>query len=231
VNPCKPIKHNKHIVHKRTDENGKPNWNDTSVMGCADCHTTDGANGAAGNAHGSSSEYLLKDAAGGPSEGTLAGLSYVCFRCHTKDTLITGNYTAGSTHANNPGDYQDYTGQVGTARVPVGNTGGSRFGMACTNCHGGGPSHSTATVPADGFGWIHGTNQTFYVGYTTTVRNAYRFMNGGSMRFYDPNGWNTASSSCYTLGGTGRPADQWGGCTKHSNSGAYTRIVKRPLTY
>jgi predicted CxxxxCH...CXXCH cytochrome family protein len=220
---CKPIYDYGFFVQNGTDENAKPNWNDTSVMGCADCHTTDGANGSTGNAHGSSSEYLLKNNAGAATEGTMAGVSYICYRCH-----IASEYSSGSLHANNNGDYQDYTGSVGTARVPAGNTGGSRFGIACMNCHGGGPGTTDGT---NGYGWIHGTNQTFYVGYTTSTRNAYRFMNGGSMRFWDPNGWNTTSGTCWTLGGTGRPADQWGGCTKHDGSAGQTRSVYRPLTY
>ncbi len=220
---CQPVYDYGLFVQNGTDENGKPNWNDTSVMGCADCHTTDGANGSTGNAHGSSSEYLLKNNAGAATEGTMAGVSYICYRCHTP-----ADYSSGGAHTSNNGDYQDYTAAVGTARVPSGNTGGSRFGMACMNCHGGAPGTTDGT---NGYGWIHGTNQTFYVGYTTTTRNAYRFTNGGSMRFWDPNGWNTSSGTCWTLGGSGRAADQWGGCTKHSGGTGNTRKAPRPLTY
>src|SRR6266508_1357996 len=183
-----------------TDENGKPNWNDTSVMGCADCHTSDGANGAAGNAHGSGSEYLLKDSSGGAAEGTLAALNYVCYRCHFNNT--TNNYySGGSPHTGNGGDWVDYTGQVGTGRVPFGNTGGNWQATACGNCHG-----------ATAFGGIHGTSEMVPVTTSTTsgatvncgttpgaCRNAYRFTNGASMRYYDPLGWTGTQSQCYTL--------------------------------
>ena len=73
-----------------------PLWADRSVMGCADCHTSDGGNqpanldvpaGTYGNAHGSSSEYLLKDVAGGAAEGSYTGLNYVCYRCHKADLV------------------------------------------------------------------------------------------------------------------------------------------------
>lgn len=193
-------------------ENGNT-WNDTSVMGCADCHTTDGANGASGNAHGSNSEYLLKDAAGLATKGTLTGQSYVCYRCHA-----LSKYDTGRTHAPNGGDYQDTTGYTGTARV-TSLKGGSPFGNACINCHGG-----------SGFGMIHGTSQTFGTGVngTGTARNAYRFTNGASLRYYQPaTNWE-GPGSCYTLG----TADSWGGCTQHGRSSASGMTVPlRPVSY
>jgi hypothetical protein len=198
-----------------TDEFGNPVWNDTSVMGCADCHTVDGANGSSGNAHGSGSEYLLKDASGGAGEGTLAGLSYVCYRCH-----VSGRYQDSPTlgdHTGSGNDWQDKTGLTGTNRITDGK-GSNVFGMACTNCHGGA-----------GFGAIHGTSDTFGVGEGggAGTRNAYRFMNGASLRYYDPKGWTGTSITCYTLG----TADSWGGCTQHNKGTNWTKPLQRPLTY
>lgn len=199
-----------------TDEGGKPNWNDTSVMGCADCHTVDGANTTAGNAHGSTSEYLLKDASGTATEGTL-GTSYVCYRCHSSTSYSPSNHTGGS-------NFIDSVTQVGPARTTVGN--GTRFGIACMNCHGGAPGNNDGT---NGYGWIHGTNQVFNkgAGGLGGTRNAYRFTNGGGLRFYDPGTWITTSATCYTLG----TADSWSSCTQHSGGRGYTRPFTRPLTY
>ena len=197
-------------------------WNDTSVMGCADCHTTDGANGTAGNAHGSTSEYLLKDASGGAAEGTLAGINYVCFKCHSATT-----YEPSGGHTGNNGDFTDYTGQTGTARVPVGNTGGNIYAMACTNCHGGAATAMGDTVGE--FGTIHGTSQILTVGVDggAGTRQAYRFMNGNSMRYYDPTGWTGSAYTCYTLSG----GDTWGGCTKHAKGQGASRLSTRNLKY
>jgi cytochrome c553 len=199
-----------------TDEFGNPVWNDTSVMGCADCHTTDGANGAAGNAHGSVSEYLLKDASGGANEGTLAGLSYVCYRCHAVGRYQEPTGPLGK-HTDNSGDWQDKTGLTGSERINNGK-GSNVFAMACTNCHGG-----------SGFGTIHGTSETFGVGEGggSGTRNAYRFMNGASLRYYDPKGWTGTNITCYTLGS----ADSWGGCTQHNKGTNWTKPLQRPLTY
>ncbi len=175
-----------------TDENGKPNWNDTSVMGCADCHTSDGANGATGNSHGSSSEYLLKDSSGGAAEGTMVALNYVCYRCHFNNTT-NHYYSGGSPHTANGG------GIHGTSEmVPVTT---STTSGATVNC---------GTTPG-------------------ACRNAYRFTNGASMRYYDPMGWTGMVAQCYTLttGETG-----WGGCTKHAGgSGNRNRAFARPVTY
>jgi len=189
-----------------------PLWNDTSVMGCADCHTTDGANGDAGNAHGADSEYLLKDAAGGATEGTYAGTSYVCWRCHA-----SAMYFGGTGHTGNAGDYQDKTALLGTARVSDGK-GSNRFGIACINCHGGGE-----------FGGIHGTSTTFATGEDggAGTRQAYRFTNGASLRFYDPLGWTGTGATCFTLS----TADAWGGCTQHNRGTSRTKLFSRPLSY
>jgi hypothetical protein len=196
-----------------------PLWNDTSVMGCADCHTTDGANGSAGNAHGSGSEYLLKDDTGGATEGTLAGLSYGCYQCHD-----SGRYQDGGGHTGSDQDWQDKTGLTGSSRRDDGK-GSSFFAMACMNCHGG-----------LGFGNIHGTSQVIPIGEdgagvgATLTRDAYRFMNGAGLRFYDPNGWTGTSITCYTLSNNTTP-DAWGACTQHNKGQGWNKPLQRPLNY
>ena len=188
-------------------------WNDASVMGCADCHTTDGANGSLGNAHGSDSEYLLKDASGGATEGQYSGFTYVCYSCHSSDY-----YSRGQTlnHTDNSSDWQDTVLLEGVDRRDDGK-GSNIFGMACTNCHGG-----------SGFGTIHGSSEQFTIGDTANIRNAYRFMNGASLRYFDPQDWSAASVGCWTLGAE----DEWGGCSQHDRSAAtWTRSVTRPLDY
>jgi predicted CxxxxCH...CXXCH cytochrome family protein len=217
-------------------------WNDTqvvwrsmSVMDCADCHSVDGANGANGNAHGSGGEYLLKDATGAATEPALkAYASYICARCHS------GTWYAGSSHTANGGDWQDFSTSTGTARAAVGGTGGNIFGYACGNCHGGGaPSKAGATLPtgstgAGGWGTIHGTSQVIGFGVdggaaNTAYRQAYRFVNGNSMRYYDPVDWVVGTRTCYTL----NTADSWGGCTKHGGGVAKTQPAPaiRQLNY
>jgi hypothetical protein len=207
------------LTNMGTDELGQPLWNDTSVMGCADCHTVDGANGASGNAHGSGSEYLLKDASGGATEGTLAALSYVCYRCHKSGRYQPPGGPLGD-HTGNGNDWQDKTALTGTARRDDGK-GSNVFAMACTNCHGG-----------FGFGSIHGTSQVIATGQDGggPNRNAYRFMNGASLRFYDPNGWTGTSITCYTLSKNTTP-DSWGACTQHGGGQGWTKPLQRPLSY
>jgi hypothetical protein len=205
------------LTNLGTDELGNPVWNDTSVMGCADCHTTDGANGANGNAHGSPSEYLLKDAAGGAAEGTYAGLSYGCYRCH-----VPGRYQFGGAlgdHTGNSSDWVDTTALAGAANRNANN--GNIFGMACANCHGG-----------TGFGTIHGTSEVLGIGEDggAGTRNAYRFMNGASLRFYDPQGWTGTAVTCYTLSRNTTP-DSFGSCTKHNRGQGFTKPLQRPISY
>jgi hypothetical protein len=206
-----------------TDEFGNPLWNDTSVMGCADCHTTDGANGSSGNAHGSGSEYLLKDATGGATEGTLAALSYGCYRCHKAGRYQPPNAPLGD-HTGNAQDWQDKTSLTGANRKDDGK-GSSIFAMACMNCHGG-----------FGFGGIHGTSDVIAIGEdgggvgATLTRNAYRFMNGAGLRFYDPNGWTGTSVTCYTLSNNTTP-DSWGACTQHNKGQGLSKPLQRPLNY
>ncbi|KAB2967988.1 MAG: CxxxxCH/CxxCH domain-containing protein [Thermoanaerobaculia bacterium] len=215
-------------------------WNSTSVMGCGDCHTVDGANGSSGNAHGSGSEYLLKDSAGLATEGlmgtrTVAG-TYVCYACHAVSHYDVEGAAYG--HTGNSGDFQEYVTSVGAARRPASSTGGNVYGYACGNCHGGGPPNKTgATFPtgstgATGFGTIHGSSQVLGIASATgTARPAYRFTNGNSMRYYDPVDWTSSSGrSCYTIGA----GDTWGGCTKHSGSAGNQNMTlskQRPLNY
>ncbi|HEX9401361.1 MAG TPA: CxxxxCH/CxxCH domain-containing protein [Anaeromyxobacter sp.] len=193
-------------------------WNETAVMSCADCHTNDGANGTSGNAHGSGSDYLLKDATGGATRGS-GNTTYVCARCHT----ATG-YALG-THVPN-GNYVDghWTGGSGS---------GSLFGIGCLNCHGGAAgdvgSAQNPTIPESvfssttkelaGFGRLHGTSSIFTNGAGGT-RMAYRFTNGGSLSYYSPGTgtgaaqWQGTAGSCYTITAT----DKWSGCVKHSGT-------------
>ncbi len=200
-----------------TDEKGNPNWNDTSVMGCADCHTVDGANGASGNAHGSTSEYLLKDASGTATEGNSIA-TYVCERCHKP---VAWGF---AVHGDGSAMYIDSTNLTGTARIAGNN--GSIFGIACLNCHGGANSNGENPPTKAGFGRIHGTDQVFNNGAGGT-RNAYRFMNGGGLRFYDPGGWTGTAVTCYTLGS----ADGYSSCTRHSGGRGGTKPFSRPLNY
>jgi hypothetical protein len=204
-----------------TDENGDPLWNDTSLMGCADCHTTDGANTTAGNAHGSDSEYLLKDASGLATEGDFdeqtTTLTYNCYRCHSSERYRHSG--SQGSHTGNSSDYVHTSDQTGTLRND-GN--GNIFGMVCTNCHGG-----------TTWGAIHGSSEVFDVGEGGTggtTRNAYRFMNGASLRFYDPGGWTGTSVTCYTLNSDTTP-DAWGSCTKHGKGTGFTKPLQRPLSY
>ncbi len=208
-----------YFVQKGVSDANGPLWNDTSVMGCADCHTVDGANGTAGSAHGSTAaEYLLKDSSGGAALGSYPSGNYVCARCH-----VAGSYsTSGSHGPTNGSDFQDgsgltYNANVSGSRKNPGGKGGTVFGLACLNCHGGAQGNGSVSTDTNGFGWIHGTSQVFGNGVGGT-RNAYRFMNGSSLRFYspgeaNPENWQTSSFSCYTLSGT---TDTWGSCTQHS---------------
>ena len=96
--------------------------------------------------------------------------------------------------------------------------GSNIFAMACTNCHGG-----------TRFGAIHGSSETLGMGQNggTGTRDAYRFMNGASLRFYDPGSWSGTTVTCYTL----ETGDSWGGCTKHAGGTDWTKSLQRPLNY
>jgi hypothetical protein len=192
-------------------------WASNSVMGCADCHTVDGANTTAGNAHGSDSEYLLKDGAGLARLGRLSPGTgegpYNCLRCHK-----AAHYDDSvSTHTGKGSDYVDTVGLVGAARVPEANSGGNLYGIACMNCHGGVRADETdASYNTPEFGTIHGTSQIYLTGENgsgTATRETYRFMNGNSLRYYDPGSWTSGASTCFTLSSGG--GDEFGGCIKH----------------
>jgi hypothetical protein len=220
-----------------------PVWNDQAVMGCGDCHTVDGANAENGNAHGSPSEYLLKDAFGKANEGTFSNYNatnqtggYVCWRCHTQSVYSDAN----PAHSGSGSNFEDTVAETGAARITAAAKGyGGNFGMACTICHGGAPASegtfqaSTTPEPASkGFGRIHGTSQIFGTGQNgnTSTREAYRFQNGGGLRYYDPNGWSGSSATCYTLNGD---SDQWSACEQHNKGTgtSYTREFTRPRDY
>ncbi len=206
-------------------------WNDTSQMGCADCHASDGANGTAGNAHGSTSEYLLKSADGLASQGTEANGLYICVKCH--------NNGKKSSHSGSTSNYAESVGLVGSARLNK--TNASIFGITCINCHGGAPGNGETPVPQVGLGRIHGTSQTFYTVTSTgpVTRSAYRFTNGGALRYFAPGNLNdvmaddASGKSCYTLGA----GDSWSNCAQHGSgaSGWYQRYNStsnaRPLSY
>jgi hypothetical protein len=196
-------------------------------MGCADCHTTDGANHTDGNAHGSNSEYLLKDSSGLAQDGTLDAKNnlgtYNCHRCHDPENY-SGDWvlSKGKGHTGNDGDWTHTQGADGSARL----TGdGNIFGMACFNCHGGVESGSEASPGPIEWGTIHGTSQTFGVGDNSGsgggsgTRLSYRFMNGNSLRYYDPGGWSNGSTvTCYTIGSD--EVDSFGACSHHTGGGA-----------
>ncbi len=215
-------------------------WASSSVMACEDCHTSDGANGVSGNSHGSLNEYLLKDYQGGPTlpPGSSASANYTyynCAQCH----LGTYYYGGNGVHTARASDWVDtITLSPGSARS---GSSGNVFGYACGNCHGGGPPSKAGTGGGlGGFGTIHGTSQIIGVGTNgvgpgtsgLTQRNAYRFMNGDSMRYYDPNDWqSTVNRGCYTL--SSGNTDTWGGCTVHSGGIYRTNMppANRNLAY
>jgi hypothetical protein len=207
-------------------------WEDNSVMGCADCHTVDGANHTDGNAHGSNSEYLLKDADGLATQGTRGGGTYNCWRCHSDawyDYFNTAN-----NHTDNSSDWAETVGLDGTARLA---NDGNIYGMACTNCHGGAEGGTQGpTPPGPGpieFGTIHGTSQSYGIGEDgdSGTRLAYRFMNGNSLRYYNPNGWSgNVTVTCYTIDSSEQ--DSFGGCSQHNKSGkGWDKPVDRDLKY
>ncbi len=215
------------FVQRGTDATGRPNWNDMSVMDCADCHAVDGANGANGNAHGANSEYILKDAAGNATEGTNAGQTYVCWRCHPYSYYNTGG---NGQHTGSGSDWKPSEGSTGSARVT---SSGNWAGFACTNCHG-----TVLSNTSPDFGGIHGNTATIGTGANgaSTPRKAYRFLSGASLRFYDPGTWTQLGQTCWTLNskapaGAGG-ADSWGGCTQHGGgAGTKNKAFTRPLTY
>ena len=87
-------------------------------------------------------QQVIKDDAGGATEGTLAGPSSVCYR-----SPVAGRYQPPAAplgdHTDSGNDWQDKTALTGTARRDDGK-GNSIFGLACASCHGG-----------FGFGSIH----------------------------------------------------------------------------
>jgi hypothetical protein len=204
-------------------------------MGCADCHTVDGANTTAGNAHGSDSEYLLKDGEGLARLGRLspgAGEgSYTCLACHEASHYDDSSNTHTGSSSN---DYADTVGVTNTLpdlaeRVADDS---NLYGSACLNCHGG-ILDNTGT---EEFGTIHGTSQIFDIrdskGAVVGTRMAYRFTNGNSLRFYDPNGWTASSATCFTL--DRNEDDDFGGCIKHGGGQGFTKpaaLNSRPLSY
>ncbi|MBI3185630.1 MAG: CxxxxCH/CxxCH domain-containing protein [Myxococcales bacterium] len=214
-------------------------WGSNAVMGCADCHTVDGANGVLGNAHGSNTEYMLKDNAGGTAEAAVdKGYrpTYVCYRCHSDST--SAGYTPGAGHSGNASNWYDTGTSNGTNRTTAAAPSGNIYGFACGNCHGGGKEAGGPSDPTPQFGTIHGTSQIINTGQAggSGTRQAYRFMNGNSMRYYIPaTNWN-GPGTCWTVYSdkSGTDADNFGGCVKHGGSGvspSSTDPMTRPLQY
>jgi len=214
-------------------------WKSSSVMDCADCHTIDGANTVSGNAHGSVSEYMLKNNAGLATGPTSTRTTLSCAQCHDS-TYYDGG---GKMHTGSGSDWVNATGQLGSNRVTA--VKGNIYGYDCGNCHGTGvASKASATLPPGsggygGFGTIHGTSQVIGIGTDggaagTAYRNAYRFLNGNSMRYYNPTDWTTpADRTCYTLTSAAAVTDGWGGCSQHSPGKTQTNhpALNRPLAY
>ena len=65
-------------------------------------------------------------------------------------------------------------------------------------------------------------------------REAYRFMNGNSRRYYDPAGWSgNAAVACYTI--DSGEEDAFGSCSQHNSKGqdfgSGGKPVQRDLKY
>ncbi len=206
-------------------EGSRPQWNDQSVMSCADCHTTDGANGSLGNAHGSNSEYLLMDSTGAAVEGIHdegTEWSYTCFQCHS--TLhynkVTGDGAPSAydwEHVKNSTEYVGSTELTGDTRRTDGVN--NIFGMTCLSCHGG-----------SGWGAIHGSGGMISQGGGGTTPT-YRFMNGANLRYYSPDsqgGWESGTAACYTLAKGG---DTFGSCANHDGKEKNKDKITRPINY
>ncbi len=203
----------------------------TAGLHCSDCHLNET------NAHGSTNAwYMLQDKSGNITPGsepdtapTTTGTSstthqIMCFRCHSSAT-----YAGDATSATN----SRYLHTDDCAGSSVNNSRNEFvFGMACLVCHGG--FGDTAQVASGGLGAIHGTNETYYPGNGATASKRYRFMSGGTMRFYRPDNaaytaetqWeNTGvASRCYTIGSS----DTWSGtCTQHSSGVAIPTNLQR----
>ena len=191
-------------------------------MGCADCHTTDGVNGAAGNAHGSTaSEYLLKDASGGAALGTLSGGNYVALPVPPRDELrrrdhrqshrlrvrLRGRYGSGGNRSSR-GQVEHEPVRHRLHGVPRRRPGQRRHG----------PDPDDGRGVDEGYGQIDGTSSIF------TNRRAYRFMNGANLRYYAPGTWASGTdNTCNTL----TTVDGFGGCTKHTGAGGIQRDYGR----
>jgi hypothetical protein len=214
---------------------------DNSTLHCGDCHTVGqwkpftGAEGA-GNfnmtstgaattapigAHGSNSEYMLRNANGTEAFGYVAPTGsqagYVCYLCHlnTKYTSGGAHNTISSSGGNCNGTGQEGIGKKYTDTPPRFNTARSNsrstvFGMTCSNCHNAG-QHNGYTA----FGGIHGSAATYltYSGNTATASivstKSYRFLGGMSFKYNGgatPAGWEKLSliaanrEGCYNLG-------------------------------
>ena len=64
----------------------------------------------------------------------------------------------------------------------------------------------------------------------TTCHRAFRFMNGASMRYFNPQDWNLAPQNCVTL--ASKTSDAFGACSAHDGTGySRSRPLPRSLRY
>ena len=56
-------------------------------------------------------------------------------------------------------------------------------------------------------------------------RYAFRFMNGASMRYFDPMNWSAAPQACYTLSSAQAGTDGFGACSAHSGGARRGRVT------
>jgi len=207
---------------------------------CSDCHLNEtNAHGAVNAWYMNQSKTTTAELAGSESDTapTTTGRSnttqqIMCLKCHNQITYASN----GGSASNSRYDHSTANDCAGS------NVDGSRseyvFGIVCLVCHGG--FGDTAQTASGGLGAIHGNNEDYFPGNGATSSKRYRFMAGGTMRFFVPGGttysgetqWNnTTNSRCYTISSTQR--DTWSGtCNSHSSGvSAGTTTRARPLEY
>jgi hypothetical protein len=190
---------------------------ETSGLHCSDCHLNEA------NAHGAAnSRYMLQDSSGNDTAWNGASLdnggTHVCYKCHTA-TSFTNTSPTTLPEAGRFDHAKDEARTLTTMTSPM--------GIICFNCHGGYSTNTDGALPRGALGAIHGTNETYLPGGSSTTSKRYRFMNGSVLRFYRPGpdvtaditdaDWESTSTAntCYTIAAE----DNWsgGGCTQHSS--------------
>jgi len=196
---------------------------------CSDCHLNET------NAHGSRNAWYMNqsnnlgvftpgnepDITPTTTGQATSTSERMCFRCHNANV-----YGANSTAATNA----RYSHNTRCASGSVGASAGTQvFGATCYACHGGYSINTDGTVTGKGgLGAIHGTNENYNPGNGATASKRYRFMSGGTMRFYNPNGTTAYSGTanwgvpggtavgCYTVSSSN--GDVFGGgCSSHAS--------------